>query len=112
VIVTRRSYLAQNRPTVKKYLAAFTEGLHLYAQNKDFTLGVMQKYAKLKDRDAMSRSHEYFVKNTTLVPLTDPVAIKNALGDKAGGRNLEDFYDNSLLHELVNEGFVDKLTKK
>ena len=112
VIVTRRSYLAQNRPTVKKYLAAFTEGLHLYAQNKDFSLGVMQKYAKLKDRDAMSRSHEYFVKNTTLVPLTDPVAIKNALGDKAGGRNLEDFYDNSLLRELVNEGFVDKLTKK
>jgi hypothetical protein len=46
------------------------------------------------------------------VPLTDPVAIKIALGDKAGGRNLEDFYDNSLLRELVNEGFVDKLTKK
>ena len=112
VIVTRRSYLAQNRSTVKKYLMAFTEGLHLYAQNKEFTLGVMQKYAKLKDRDAMSRSHDYFVKNTALVPLTDPVAIKNALAEKAAGRNLEDFYDNSLLRELVNEGFVDKLTKK
>jgi NitT/TauT family transport system substrate-binding protein len=112
VIVTRRSYLAQNRPTVKKYLAAFTEGLHLYAENKDFALGVMQKYTKLKDRDAMSRSHDYFVKNTTVVPLTDPVAIKNALGDKAGARNPEDFYDNSLLQELVKEGFVDKLRKK
>lgn len=112
VIVTRRSYLAQNRPTVKKYLAAFTEGLHVYAQNKEFTLGVMQKYVRLKDRDAMSRSHDYFVKNTALVPLTDPVAIKNALAEKAAGRNLEDFYDNSLVRELVNEGFVDKLTKK
>lgn len=112
VIVTRRSYLVQNRPIVKKYLAAFTEGLHLYAQEKDFTLGIMQKYFKLKDREAMSRSHDYFVKNTTLVPLTDPVAIKNALGDKTGGRKLEDFYDNSLLQELVKEGFVDKLRKK
>ena len=112
VIVTRRSYLVQNRPIVKKYLAAFTEGLHLYAQDKDFTLGIMQKYFKLKDREAMSRSHDYFVKNTTLVPLTDPVAIKNALGDKTGGRKLEDFYDNSLLQELVKEGFVDKLRKK
>ena len=112
VIVIRRSYLAQHRATVKKYVAAFTEGLHVYAQNKEFTLGVMQKYAKLKDRNAMSRSHDYFVKNTALVPLTDPVAIKNALADKAAGRNLEDFYDNSLLRELVNEGFVDKLTKK
>jgi hypothetical protein len=60
----------------------------------------------------MSRSHDYFVKNTALVPLTDPVAIKNALADKAAGRNLEDFYDNSLVRELVNEGFVDKLTRK
>jgi NitT/TauT family transport system substrate-binding protein len=112
VIVTRRSYLAQNRATVKKYLTAFTEGLHLYAQDKDYTLRVMQKYFKLKDRDATSRSHDYFVKNTSLVPLTDPVAIKNALGDKAGGRSPEEFYDNSLLQELVKEGFVDKLRKK
>ena len=60
----------------------------------------------------MSKSHDYFVKNTALVPLTDVAAIKNALGDKAAGRNLEDFYDNSLIKELVDEGFVEKLTKK
>jgi ABC-type nitrate/sulfonate/bicarbonate transport system substrate-binding protein len=112
VMVARRSYLAQNRQTAKKFLMAFTEGLHLYAQQKDFTLGVMQKYAKLKDREAMSKSHDYFVKNTALVPLTDVAAIKNALADKAAGRNLEDFYDNSLIKELVDEGFVEKLTKK
>jgi len=112
VMVARRAYLAQNRPTVKKFVMAFTEGLHVYAQNKDFTLGVMQKYARLKDRDAMARAHDYFVKNTALVPLTDPVAIKNALADKATGRRLEDFYDNSLIQELVDEGFVKNITKK
>jgi len=112
VMVARRAYLAQNRATVKKFVMALTEGLHVYAQNKDFTLGVMQKYARLKDRDAMARAHDYFVKNTALVPLTDPVAIKNALADKAGGRRLEDFYDNSLIQELVDEGFVKNITKK
>jgi ABC-type nitrate/sulfonate/bicarbonate transport system substrate-binding protein len=111
VMVARRSYLVQNRQTAKRFLMAFTEGLHLYAQKKDFTLGVMQKYARLKDRDAMSRSHDYFVKNTALIPLTDAVAIKNALADKAAGRNLEDFYDNSLVQELIDEGFVKKITK-
>ena len=111
-IVTRRSYLANNRPTAKRYLMAFIEGLHLYARDKGYALRVMQKYARLKDKDAMAKSHDYFVKNTSLVPLTDPVAIKNALADKAVGRNLEDFYDNSLVRELMNEGFVDKLTKK
>ncbi len=112
VMVARRAYLAQNRLTVKKFIMAFIDGLHVYAHNKDFTLGVMQKYARLKDRDAMAKSHDYFVKNTALVPLTDPVAIGNALADKAAGRRLEDFYDNSLIRELVDEGFVESVTKK
>jgi NitT/TauT family transport system substrate-binding protein len=111
VMVTRRSYLAQNRATAKKFVMAFIEGLHLYAQKKDFTLAVMQKYARLKDGEAMSKSHDYFVKNTALVPLTDPVAIKNALAEKAAGRKLEEFYDNSIVQELIGEGFVDKVAK-
>lgn len=111
VMVARRSYVAQNRATVKKFLMAFIEGLHVYAQRRDFTLGVMQRYAKLKDREAMARSHDYFLMNTTLVPLTDAVAIRNALADKAVGRKLEDFFDNSLVQELIDEGFVEKVSK-
>lgn len=111
VMVARRSYVAQNRATVKKFLMAFIEGLHVYAQNRDFTLGVMQRYAKLKDREAMAKSHDYFLMNTTLVPLTDAVAIRNALADKAAGRKLEDFFDNSIVQELIDEGFVEKVSK-
>jgi hypothetical protein len=29
-----------------------------------------------------------------------------------GGRSLEDFYDNSVLQELVNEGFLTKDAKQ
>lgn len=113
VMVTTRSYLAQNRSVVKKFLIAFVEGLHLYVQKKDFSNGVMQKYTKLSNQEVLSKSHDYFVKNTMLVPLTDPIAIKNALpADKASGRGVEEFYDNSLLQELVNEGFVEGIAKK
>lgn len=111
VMVARRSYVAQNRVTVKKFLMAFIEGLHVYAQRRDFTLGVMQRYAKLKDREAMAKSHDYFLMNTTLVPLTDAVAMRNALADKAAGRKLEDFFDNSIVQELIDEGFVEKVSK-
>src|SRR5438093_593233 len=103
VMVARRSYVAQSRATVKKFLMAFIEGLQVYAQKKDFTLDVMQKYARLRDREAMAKSHDYFLKNTTLVPLTDPVAVKNALADRAAGRKLEDFFDNSIVQELIDE---------
>lgn len=111
-IVTRKSFLANNRALAKRYLMGFIEGLHLYARDKEYTLKVMQKYARLRDKDAMAKSHDYFVKNTSVVPLTDAGAIKNALVDRAAGRNPEEFYDNSLIQELVKEGFVDKLPKK
>ncbi|MBI2999193.1 MAG: NrtA/SsuA/CpmA family ABC transporter substrate-binding protein [Deltaproteobacteria bacterium] len=111
VMVARRAYVAQNRAMVKRFLMAFVEGLHVYAQRRDFTLGVMQRYARLRDLEAMSKSHDYFLKNTALVPLTDAVAIKNALADKAAGRKLEDFFDNSIVQELVDEGFVEKVSK-
>lgn len=111
VMVARRSYVTQNRATVKKFLMAFIEGLHVYAQKRDFTLGVMQRYARLRDREAMAKSHDYFVKNTALVPLTDTVAMRDALADKAAGRKLEDFFDNSIVQELIDEGFVERASK-
>lgn len=111
VMVARRSYVAQNRATVKRFVMAFIEGLQVYAQKKDFTLGIMERYARLKDREAMAKAHDYFLKNTTLVPLTDAGAVRNALADKAAGRKLEDFFDNSLVQELIDEGFVEKVSK-
>ncbi len=112
-IAVTGSYLAQNRAAVKRFLMGYIEGLHLYAQNKELTLSVTKKYTKLSDSEVLSNSYDYFVKNTSLVPWTDPIAIKNALPpDKVAGRKLEEFYDNSPLQELVNEGFVEKISKK
>jgi ABC-type nitrate/sulfonate/bicarbonate transport system substrate-binding protein len=113
IMATARSNLAQNRSVLKRFLMAFIEGLHLYAQKKDFALSVMRKYTKFGDLEGLSKSHDYFVKNMVLVPFTDPGVIKDALAvdGKAGIRKVEEFYDNSLLQEIVNEGFVDKVSK-
>src|SRR6266550_4015900 len=113
VMATNGSYLAQNRAAVKNFLMGYIEGLHLYAQNKEFAQSVMHKYTKLSDAEVLSKSHDYFVKNTSLVPWTDAGAIKNGFpADKAGSRKVEEFYDNSVIQELVNEGFVEKVSKK
>ncbi len=113
VMITARSYLMRNRALVKKFLMGFIEGLHLYAERKDFAMQVMQKRAKLAKPEILSMTHDYFVKNTALIPVTDPGGIKNAIPpDKVGSRRIEDFYDNSLIRELVDEGFVTNVTKK
>jgi len=105
-----RSYLTQNRPAVKRFLMGLTEGL--YAHKRDFVLQVMKKYTKLDEPDVLSKSHDYFVKKTLLVPLTDPAGLKNALPvGKPVNRKIEDFYDNSIMQELINEGFVEKISR-
>jgi NitT/TauT family transport system substrate-binding protein len=113
-MATTNAYLSQNPAAVKKFLMAFVEGLHLYKQKRDFALAVMQKYTKIRDQEILAKTHDYFVRNTALVPLTDPVAIENALpADNTGGkRSVEEFYDNSMLRELVNEGFVEKIARE
>ena len=113
VMAINGSYLAQNRAAVKNFLMGYIEGLHLYTQNREFAQSVMQKYTKLSDPEVLSKSHDYFVKNTSLVPWTDAAAIKNGFpADKVGSRKVEEFYDNSVIQELVNEGFVEKVSKK
>lgn len=107
-----RPYLVQNRATVEKFLMALTEGLHIYVSDKDFSMRVMQKYTKLRDPEIASKTQDYYAKKTLLVPLNDPEAIKNAIPEKAAGRRPEEFYDNSLLQKLVNEGFVEGLKKR
>jgi len=73
----------------------------------------MHKYTKLSDAEVLSKSHDYFVKNTSLVPWTDAAAIKNSISaDKTGSRRVDEFYDNSVIQELVNEGFIEKVSKR
>ena len=112
-IVTSRSYQAQNRPLTKRFLMAFVEGLRHFVDDKDFSLKVMQKYTRLSDQEVLSKSYDYFAKRTALVPFTDPMVLKNVVPpDRASGPSLEDFYDNSVIQELVNEGFLAKDAKQ
>ena len=112
IIIARRSYIAEQRNTVKRFLMAYIEGLHLFKTNKKLAVQVMQKYMKLNDMDLLSKSHDYYVKNMLVVPLTEAVAVKNAFpADRAVTLKPEDFYDNSLLREIVNSGYVDKVEK-
>ena len=78
----------------------------LYVKKK-YVIGVMQKHSKLSDREILSKSHDYFA-NNTLLPLTDPAAIRYGLPPDKADVKLQQFYDNSLLEELAKESRVDR----
>jgi ABC-type nitrate/sulfonate/bicarbonate transport system substrate-binding protein len=113
VIATRRSYLSKDRPLLKKFMMAFLEGLALYKTDRNFVIKVMQKYTRLNDTAMLGKTHDYFVKNTAAIPLVDPNALPAGFpGGKNPDKPLSEFYDNSVLQELINEGFTKNLTKR
>ena len=110
VISARKTALTSERPLAKRFLMALVEGLHVYHQNKSLSIKALQKYTQQNNPEILSKSYDYFVKNTPLVPLSDVATFENALPtDKPGERKPQSFYDNSILEELVQEGFVKNL---
>jgi NitT/TauT family transport system substrate-binding protein len=111
VNVVSRRYLAQNRSAVKKYLMALVESLHLYKENRQLAVQVTRKYTKLDDQELLSKTYDYFVKNTSFMPLTGAAVIQNGLpAGMERERKTTDFFDNSVLEELIKEGFVKKIS--
>ncbi|HEX9443999.1 MAG TPA: ABC transporter substrate-binding protein [Candidatus Binatia bacterium] len=114
VIAARRGYVAQDRPTAKKFLMALVEGLHVYRQKKDYAIKVLEKYTRQTDPQILSQTYDYFAKNSPLVPVTDTAVMEAGLAaaEKPGAKSARDLYDNSLLQELEQEGFTKKLAKE
>jgi len=111
-IITSRAYQAQNRALTKRFLMGFMEGIRYLLDHKDVSMKALQKYTRLSDPDVLSKSYDYFAKRTVLVPLTDPAVLRNVVPPERQSGRMEDFYDNSVLQELVNDGFLVKDTKQ
>ncbi len=112
VISARKTALTSERPLAKRFLMALTEGLHVYHRDKALAVRALQKYTKQPNQEILSKSYDYFVKNTPLVPLSELAAFENAVPtEKPSDRKPQSYYDNSILEELVQEGFVKKLAR-
>jgi NitT/TauT family transport system substrate-binding protein len=111
VFFVMHSYVAQQRPVLKRFLMALIEGLHVYVNDRNFSMRVMQKYTKVTDPEIVAKTQDYYAKKTLVVPFTDPAAIRIALPSDGPGRKPEEFYDNSFIQEIVKDGFVEQLKK-
>jgi NitT/TauT family transport system substrate-binding protein len=115
-MVLRKSSLAKNREDARNFLKALIEGVHYYLANKEFSLKVLAKYMKVSDREVLEENFreydfplkpypakEYFALPIQEVGRKDPRVLKEGS---------ERFADSSLIKELDDSGFIDKLTKE
>jgi NitT/TauT family transport system substrate-binding protein len=114
--VTRRSYMTKSRADMVNFTKAMIEGVALYKSNKEFAMKVLSKYMKVQDREILEENfreydfplkpypaREFFELPIQEVGKKDPKVLKE---------NPERYTEMSLVKELDDSGFIDKLTRE
>ena len=114
-LTTTKRFLKEKRPLVKAFLRAYGKAVHFLYTRQPESLAIFAKYTKIKDQKMLEGSLKYgyefmekvpFVKRAGFQVTLDEIARSNP---KAKLAKPEQFFDNSIIQELVDEGFFAKL---
>jgi NitT/TauT family transport system substrate-binding protein len=117
-LTTTKRFLKDKRPQVKAFLRAYGKAVHFLYNRQAESLAIFAKYTKIKDQKMLEGSLKYgyefiekvpFVKRAGFQVTLDEIARTNP---KAKQAKPEQFYDNSVIQELMDEGFFAKLWGK
>ena len=113
---TTKTWLTNNRTTVKRLLMALIEATHFFKTRKEESKKIVAKYTRQNNEAYLESAYDINSRLFERVPLVTregmDIQLKEALSRKPGGSlKLEDIVDDSLVVELEKEGFIDKLYK-
>ncbi|MBI4321150.1 MAG: ABC transporter substrate-binding protein [Chloroflexi bacterium] len=113
--LVRKPYLSANKDVLRNYLKAYVEGIALVKKDKARSKQVIGQYLKMTDEEDLEESYNLTGDVLEKVPYTNPAGVKLILTElakmdpKAQTMRPEDVYDNSLVKELDDSGFIKKL---
>jgi NitT/TauT family transport system substrate-binding protein len=114
-LTTSKKWIKENRPQAKAFVRAYGRAMHFMHTRKEETRGIFAKYTRINDQGMLDGSIQYGYDFMEKVPLVKPQAFQVTLDQiaktnpKAKQAKPEQFYDNSLVQELLDEGFFTKL---
>lgn len=114
-LTTTKRFLKDKRPQVKAFLRAYGKAVHFLFTRKAESLAIFAKYTKIKDQKMLEGSLKYGYEFTEKVPFVKRAGFQVTLDEiartnpKAKQAKPEQFFDNSIIQELVDEGFFAKL---
>jgi len=112
VIAVRRGYLASNRELVRDYLKAHIEAVERARKDKALAVKLLGEGTGTDDQDLLSKSYDLWLQDLQDVPYPSPEAIQGALDaiaiekPEAKTRQPSEFYDDTLVRELDQSGFI------
>jgi NitT/TauT family transport system substrate-binding protein len=114
-LTTTRRFLKDNRSQAKAFLRAYGKAVHFMHTRKEDFKKILARYTKIKDPGMLEGSVQYAYDFVEKVPSVKREAFQVTL-DEIGKKNPkakqarpEQFYDNSLVQELIDEGFFKRL---
>jgi NitT/TauT family transport system substrate-binding protein len=112
-MVVARSLLKQNPELVKSFLKAYIDAIKVVKEKPDVAKQALAKHFGSKDPEIIDEAYRVFVPLFPRVPYVNEEGVRAVLADtdhpKAATADPKSFYDNSLLTELENSGFVKEL---
>jgi NitT/TauT family transport system substrate-binding protein len=112
-IATRKSLIRQNPEMVKGFLKAYLASIKIIHEQPEIAKKALADFLGSKDPEMIDDSYDSLKDLFLKVPYMPDEAIRTVLSlsdnPKAATANPKDFYDNSLLKELDESGFVKEL---
>lgn len=117
-LASSQGFIAKHRPSAMKLMRAFVEGIHFYKTRKKDSMAIIAKYMRTNDMEAVEATWDYFAnKIVPRKPYPTAQGIKALLELAAKERPdaakvpPERIMNISLLKELDDNGFIDRLYK-
>ena len=112
-IATRKSLIRQNPEMLKGFLKAYLASIKIIHEQPEIAKKALADFLGSKDPEMIDDSYDSLKDLFLKVPYMPDEAIRTVLSlsdnPKAATANPKDFYDNSLLKELDDSGFVKEL---
>jgi len=95
-------------------MKAYLEGIKKYLDEEEFSIRVIQKWTRMKNRDEVKDAYALQARNILKIPRTPLEGVKTILDglEKIPAAKTADprrFVDMSLIDELEKEGFLKAL---
>jgi NitT/TauT family transport system substrate-binding protein len=117
-ITTTRKFVRERRAQAKAYVRAYSRAVHFMHTRREETKAIFSRYTKIKDQGMLDGSVVYGLDFIEKVPLVKAAGFQVTLDEigkknpKARNAKPEQFFDNTLVQELIDEGFFTKLWGK
>jgi NitT/TauT family transport system substrate-binding protein len=116
--MARRSFINTNQDLVRRFLMAYSEGVHALYTNPDLGRRAIQRYTRANDIEVLHAVHQYALDYVEKIPYNTREGILEVLNQaaarnpKAKAARPEDFYDDRFVRELETSGFYKTLWGK